>query len=89
MSSGDNNPHDDGADGDAQQPPQSSGWLGTVRSWIGGSEGEQSEEGDRATATSAAPATVTLSADEVRRRRLEKMEGTLAHQVCLVLSIFI
>lgn len=83
MSSGDNNPHDDGEDGDAQQPPQNSGWLGSVRSWIGASEGEKSEEGDTATTASAAPATMTLSADEVRRRRLERMEGTRTHQVYL------
>lgn len=56
-----------------EQPPQGR-WLGAVRSWVGTSVPES--EGEEA----AAASTPTLSADEIRRRRLERMEGAKTQQ---------
>lgn len=58
-------------------------WLGAVRSWIGGTEGvgDAAEEGGATTAVNEESSTPTLSADEIRRRRLERMEGSKSQQV--------
>lgn len=69
---------DDAAqDGTPQQP--AGRWLGAVRSWIGTAEEGTSGEGDVPAASTSSPP--TLSADEVRRRRLERMEGSKTEQV--------
>ncbi|CAB1115989.1 unnamed protein product [Ectocarpus sp. CCAP 1310/34] len=56
----------------AAEDQQQGRWLGAVRSWIRGAEGEAPAEGD-APAPASSPA---LSADEIRRRRLERMGGS-------------
>lgn len=62
-----------GGDQDAQAQ-QGGRWLGAVRSWVGSAPPQEGE----ASAASVSPA---LSADEIRRRRLERMEGTKTEQV--------
>lgn len=62
---------------DAAEDQQQGRWLGAVRSWIGGAEeGAPAEGGAPAPASSPA-----LSADEIRRRRLERMGGSNTDQV--------
>lgn len=74
---------DDPSDSNENKPSQGR-WLGAVRSWIGGSAesgdgGAAAGGGDREGA--AAESSPTLSAEEIRRRRLEKMEGSMSVQV--------
>lgn len=70
-----------GAD-DPPQPPTGR-WLGAVRSWIGGAEEGDAPASSGGGTAAAAPAAAspTLTAAEVRRRRLEKMEGSKSKQV--------
>ena len=62
---------------DAGEDQQQGRWLGAVRSWIGGAE-EGAPAEDDAPAPASPPA---LSADEIRRRRLERMGGSNTDQV--------
>lgn len=67
------------SDDQPSPPPDArSGWLPSVRAWMGG--GEQKDAASSASATPPA-ATITLSTEEVRRRRLERMEGPKVTQV--------
>lgn len=70
-----------GADDPPQPPPGR--WLGAVRSWIGGAEEGDAPASSGGGTAAAAPAAAspTLTAAEVRRRRLEKMEGSKSQQV--------
>lgn len=69
--------------GDTPPPPQGQGrWLGAVRSWIGGTEDEGAAEGvglGEGAAENASDSQ-TLSADEIRRRRLAKMGAPMSQQ---------
>lgn len=69
-----------GDDAPQDATPQQGRWLGAVRSWIGTAEESAPGEGGGAPAA-AASSTPALSADEVRRRRLERMEGAKTEQV--------
>lgn len=62
------------SDDDASAEQPTPGWLGNVRSWVG--------TGAREPEPAAAPP-VNLSTEEIRRRRLEKMEGARSAQVCI------
>lgn len=62
------------SDDDASAEQPTPGWLGNVRSWVGA--------GAREPEPAAAPS-VSLSTEEIRRRRLEKMEGAKSTQVCV------
>lgn len=64
-----------GGDQDAQA--SQGRWLGAVRSWVGSAPAQ--EDG----APAAASASPALSADEIRRRRLERMEGAQTQQVSI------
>lgn len=69
---------DQGGGDEPPQPPQGR-WLGAVRSWVGASVPDSEEsKGMPEAAAASAPA---LSADEIRRRRLERMEGATNRQV--------
>lgn len=69
-----------GAD-DPPKPPAGR-WIGAVRSWIGGTEegDAPASSGGGTAAPAPAAASPTLTAEEVRRRRLEKMEGSKSQQ---------
>lgn len=65
---------DEGGAGDQDANAPQGRWLGAVRSWVGSAAPQE----DEAPAASSSPA---LSAEEIRRRRLERMEGTKTQQV--------
>lgn len=88
MSSDD--PSDSGRDNPDDLPPTSEGqgrWLGTVRSWIGGGAGSGSgDQGDdNSDAVPDSAPSPALSAEEIRRRRLQKMEASMSQKVQLSL----
>ena len=79
MSSDD--PSGSGRNDEDESPPQQGRWLGAVRSWIGGAEDGDGAEPQGTVSTPAVASSPALSADEIRRRRLEKMEGSRSQQV--------
>lgn len=83
-----NDPSDIGGnEADDTPSPRQGRWLGAVRSWIGGSEGGDGLASGGSAAAPAAASSPALSADEIRRRRLEKMEGSRAQQVSSMLEV--
>lgn len=82
MSSDD--PSGSGRNDEDDASPRQGRWLGAVRSWIGGGEEGEGAEPQGVTSSPAAASSPALSADEIRRRRLEKMEGSRSQQVYLL-----
>eukprot|EP00904_Undaria_pinnatifida_P013657 jgi/Undpi1/9421/HiC_scaffold_27.g11878.m1 len=78
MSSDD--PSGSGRNDEDESPPQQGRWLGAVRSWIGGAEDGDGAEPQGTVSTPAVASSPALSADEIRRRRLERMEGSRSQQ---------
>lgn len=72
---------DNEGSGDQDAQAQQGHWLGAVRSWVGSVPAQEEE-------VPAANSSPALSADEIRRRRLERMEGTKTEVPIFVGSTF-